>query len=69
MLKFKEIAHVVFILDFSCHLLGLTMGHGSKINNVSVVLHSTQINDEDEVILLLATHGTPYQRLTNVVMN
>lgn len=45
------------------------MGHGSKINNVSVVLHSTQIHDEDEVILLLATHGTPYQGLTNVVMN
>jgi hypothetical protein len=45
------------------------MGHGSKINNVSVILKSTQIHDEDEIILLLVAHGTPYQGLTNVGMN
>ncbi len=68
-MEFFKIAQVVCIFDFSCHLLGLTIGHGTKISNVSVILQSTQIHDEDEVILLLATHGTPYQGLTNVAMN
>ncbi len=69
MLEFKEIAQVVCIFDFSYYLLGLTIGHGSKINNVSVILQSTQIHDEDEVILFPIAHGTPNQGPTNVIMN
>jgi hypothetical protein len=68
-LELKKIAQVVFIFDFSCHLLGLTIGHGSKISNVSVILQSTQIHDEDEIILLPVAHGTPNQGPTNVAMN
>ncbi len=60
---------VVCIFDFSSHLLGLTIGHGSKISNVNVILQSTQIHDEDEVILLPVAHGTPNQDPTNVAMN
>jgi hypothetical protein len=67
-LELKKIAQVVCIVDFSCQILGL-LGHGSKISNVSVILLSTQIHDEDEIILLPITHGIPNQGPTNVAMN
>lgn len=69
MLEFKEIAQVVCIFDFSCQILGLAIGHGSKISNVSLILQSTQMHDEDEIILLPTTHGTLDQGPTNVAMN